>query len=424
MSGVIAGLVGSLKAVVAALTNKFFELRPVATTSYQGELSRDIVTDSLENVYFSNGSYIYKYAKDGSFVWAKSYGGDTNKGTTLAIDSSNIYVSSTDATSMAVLVALDISTGNVVWSKRTTAAPINQTVPAKIVNFSSTQLAFGTMHYASNGKDNDIAYPTIINKSDGSMAYNGSAGFSVISCMSVDNSGNLWICTTGNGTFKINTSLTLSNCYIQGSFTYIDSLKFDSSGNIYLTLSSNYVSKYNSSLVQQWQKSIAVPAASPWYSSNNNIMDIDSSGNVYFIPGFERQQYGTTYKSPVIKFNSSGTVLWTKMLTAGTFTFNSFVSALRVTSSGYLLTSISSNSTVSKLKADGVSWGPVTSSSGTSLSWQDYASATVSSTSISAFISSSTTYGTFVTGSTFGWSTYTFSQTSSTTALTDYYTYL
>ena len=91
MSGVVAGLIGSLKAAVISLINKYFVLNNVYGSGNQfyggTDYTRDVVIDSSENIYFFSSpsfnsipSYIYKYAKDGSFVWAKSFGGDATKG--------------------------------------------------------------------------------------------------------------------------------------------------------------------------------------------------------------------------------------------------------------------------------------------------------------------------------------------------------
>ena len=56
MSGVVAGLIGSLKAAVISLINKYFVLNNVYGSGNQfyggTDYTRDVVIDSSENIYF------------------------------------------------------------------------------------------------------------------------------------------------------------------------------------------------------------------------------------------------------------------------------------------------------------------------------------------------------------------------------------
>jgi hypothetical protein len=413
MAGAVSGLIGSLKTAAAVVVNKYFELSgTVNPNAYAGEQARDVVSDSFGNVYFISGLYVYKYSKDGTFQWSKSHGGaQPYMGGCLATDSTYVYVSVVDSGYQAVVSALDIATGNWVWTKTTGTSTIYQSYPAPIAVFNSTQLVVGLSHFPQNGKDSPFSYPVIINKSDGSMAYNGTLGVDQTELVYGDPSGNLWIATTQQ-LFKFNSSLVKQAVYSTGTLT---GFKIDSSGNLYFS-SGTVTAKYNSSLALQWQKSIVVPSAYAWNWSNNSTMDVDSSGNVYIIPGFERQQFGTTYKAPVVKLTSTGATSWIKIFSNGSNSLASFESALRLTSSGDLLTNISSNLSLSKLKTDGVSW-----TSG-ALSWSDYASATITNTTFNFVATTTSGYGNSwsTTAPGYGWSNHSGTQTSGTSITPSY----
>jgi hypothetical protein len=103
----------------------------------------------------------------------------------------------------------------------------------------------------------------------------------------------------------------------------VQSVKVDSSGNVYfvgskMTSGSNFdrivVVKYNSSGTLQWQR-ILDAAAGPSSSGSQGIaITIDSSGNVYICG---RSYSSSTFKaeSLLVKLNSSGTIQFSSFLT-------------------------------------------------------------------------------------------------------------
>lgn len=423
MSGAIAGLIGSLKAAVAGVVNKYFIFPYSVDYSAVYTTRRDIVVDADKNVYFGVGLYIYKYNKQGDFQWAKSHGGKSGAGSGayLAIDSTNIYVSTNDSSYMHIATALSLSDGSVVWSKKTTVAAYATNVsPIAVLN--STQLVMGLNHYAMDSKDSEDGNVVILSKSDGSMTRSNNVGFPV-NTLTADLSENVWFLAGQVLSFKLNSTLVKQQVYSAQHYT----IKFDSSGNIYFC-SGDIVGKYNSSLTRVWQKKIAIPSASTYGPyANNNIIDVDSSGNVYFLPGFERQTFGQTAYTPIVKLSASdGSTSWAIRITLNSTTgLANFDAAIRLASDTDLLVNYGTYGTVAKIKSDGSLLSTVTSSGSTSVSIINYA-ASITSTNNTAILPFATTisgYGNYpISSSIYGWSTNTFTQTSGT-ALTNYYTY-
>jgi hypothetical protein len=158
-----------------------------------------------------------------------------------------------------------------------------------------------------------------------------------------DSSGNIWaqgesqIGNNGNGTldnwilFKFNSSGTILGQWKIGDDTASQSRAYDmvidSSDNVYITgaiydpSSTSYphglIVKVNSSGVFQWSKIFGTNQGSVHYEVNYSV-DVDSSGNVYTV-GYTQTQSSPSaiYQTYIIKYNSSGTVQWSKMLQIG-----------------------------------------------------------------------------------------------------------
>jgi hypothetical protein len=410
MTGILAGLIGSLKAAAAAVLNKYFVSPTSVGNSPVFSPQRDVVVDSDSNIYFSHNGFIYKFRKDATFLWAKSHGGTVNAGANLAVDSTTVYVSTVDSSSMIVITALNISDGTVVWSKKTTSTA-NTYYSSPIAILNSTQIVTAMNHYPTDGKDPDDGYVVLINKSDGSMTrYNGIG--SVIVTLTVDPSQNIWFLTDESQSWKVNSTLVKQQIY---NFNH-DTIKFDSSGNFYVRAGS-YVAKYNSSLTRVWTKRITFPNYYTFSNRcNNNLIDIDSSGNVYVLPGFERIGLCTT---PIIKLNSSdGSTAWAIKITSSQNTgYESFEATIRVASDTDLLLNYGTLNLLAKIQTNGTAIGPIGTYPNFSIA--NYTSATIVTDNAYSFFATTTSgFGNFPTnGSVYGWSTNTFTQTSTTTDL-------
>jgi len=305
MSGAVAGLIGSLKSAVVGIVNKYFVFPRSVEANGNTFAARDIISDSSGNVYVSNSGYLYKYSKDGVFQWAKTHGGLSGLGAYFAIDSSNIYISTINSSAMPVVTALSLSDGSVVWSKKATTYA-NQNGPLPILILNSTQLVTAINHEAAFSKDTDDGYVVTLNKSDGSMAYSTYLGYAIYRISGVDPSGNVWVYNI-SGTFKLSPTLTKLAVYNWAHET----LKWDASGNIY-GVSSQYVYKFNSSLTATWRKSVPTGGNYTKWSASA-LLDIDASGNVYFLSG----SVSSTNISPIVKLNSDGTLNWARSISAG-----------------------------------------------------------------------------------------------------------
>jgi len=410
MSGAVAGLIGSLKSAVVSIVNKYFVFPRSVEANGNVFAARDIISDSSGNVYVSNSGYLYKYSKDGVFQWAKTHGGLSGLGAYFAIDSSNIYISTINSSAMPVVTALSLSDGSVVWSKKATTYA-NQNGPLPILILNSTQLVTAINHEAAFSKDTDDGYVVTLNKSDGSMAYSTYLGYPIYRIPGVDPSGNAWV-YSASGTFKLSSTLTKLAVY---NWTH-ETLKWDASGNVY-GVYAQYVYKFNSSLTATWRRN--VPTGGNYTKWNASaLLDIDASGNVYFVSG----SVSGTNISPIVKLNSDGTLNWARSISAGSV-YSTITSNLRLTSDEDILVNIGSISAAAKLKTDGVVWGPVTTS-GTAVTTSliSYTTTSTATTSISPFATTTSGFGNFPTAGTIaGWSTNTFTQTSTSTVLDSYY---
>jgi hypothetical protein len=135
MSGAVAGLIGSLKAAVASVLNKYFFLFAQATTAGDRATSDlySMQSDSSGNLYGINANYeIISVAKDGTLRWIKSFTSTTGIGNIIpykvfTVDNA-IYVGgymAPDGNGRGVILKLD-TTGAIVWSKVYNSGMISQ----------------------------------------------------------------------------------------------------------------------------------------------------------------------------------------------------------------------------------------------------------------------------------------------------------
>jgi hypothetical protein len=194
------------------------------------------------------------------------------------------------------------------------------------------------------------------------------------------------ISSTGTITWQRKISLTGSTgVSLYGSDLIVGNLAADSSGNVYVTgaitnsgsVNDGFLIKYNSSGTLQWQRKIN---AASGQSVNNLRVAIDSTGADIYISAIWTKSSASA--TGLVKYNSSGTLQWQRMLFTGSFN-NVQASAVRVDSAG----------NVYLAGQDGVSGirGFVTkyNNAGT-LQWQQYISA-ASSPNVSYFAFDSST---------------------------------
>lgn len=132
--------------------------------------------------------------------------------------------------------------------------------------------------------------------------------------VTVDGSGNIYALGTTFATAtyicKYNSSMVLQ-WQTQMSSTNPSDITTDSSGDVYVC-ASNSVQKFNSSGTLQWQRTIATGVA--YRSVAFSKLTIDSSNNIYAVGTMTDTQSTTYYYAVIVKYNSSGTLQWTRVL--------------------------------------------------------------------------------------------------------------
>jgi hypothetical protein len=114
-----------------------------------------------------------------------------------------------------------------------------------------------------------------------------------------------------------------------GNNVYLNRVIVDSSSNAYTVgqtqLSGNYSSvqlaKYNTSGTLQWQQELFTN----FTSSGGAGIALDSLGNIYVCGQTDSDNNAFKYDMLLAKLNSSGTVQWSRRLTTGTQTYNTFI---------------------------------------------------------------------------------------------------
>ena len=170
----------------------------------------------------------------------------------------------------------------------------------------------------------------------------GSSGRDSANAIAIDSSGNLYVTGMTFGGLDWNTSAGSNDLFVvkynssgtkqwteqlgSASSDFANGVATDSSGNVYVAgatyggLDGNskknsdlFVVKYNSSGTKQWTKQ----NGTDMYDEARGVAT-DSSGNVYVVGGTKGNLLGISNSGRtdafVIKFNSSGTMQWTKKL--------------------------------------------------------------------------------------------------------------
>jgi hypothetical protein len=116
---------------------------------------------------------------------------------------------------------------------------------------------------------------------------------------------------------------------VPGDDMYLQDIVVDSASNAYMvgatTLAGGYKSvqlaKYNTSGTLQWQQQLLTNNT----ISSGSAIVLDSSGNIYVCGYTDASNNANKYDILIAKFNSSGTVQWSKRLTSGPETSSTFV---------------------------------------------------------------------------------------------------
>lgn len=401
MSGAVAGLIGSLKAAVAGVVNKYF----IATNTAPAPFSLNAVAaDSLGNSYWASnnsdsathartGALLIKKAVDGSVVWAKTIGtyatatyyqGDTING--MKIAGSTIYVwgvlhENLGATGYPWLATYDLD-GNLLTQY---SATTNETAAFYKGEIDSSGYFHTYVKYWAGkgaGPYEFIFSPTMQNVSNNFKFISSAYPMGIVS-RPTDNAvfrafyddGNAFngVTITAAGapgttdsTYKFTTSNT-SYPLSYGSYSSSNGAKlidFDSSGNLYVVLyeyagfggstivGGMILAKFNTSMVLQWSRKIQAVGGTG-RSITPFALKVDRTNNFVYIIGDEYLQTGAV----LVKYNTSGTIQWKnkiRLLSGGTDISVSAVD-MTVDSNGDALFAVRTNSQgfALKIKGDG-----------------------------------------------------------------------
>jgi len=296
---------------------------------------------------------LVKYNSSGTALWAKSVtaGNDYSEFNSVAVDSSgNVYAAgyqegmgsytygegvSVAGTGLGNVVLVKYnSTGTALWAKSVTAGNNYSRFSSVAVDSSGNvyaagyQKGTGSFTYGegvSVAGSSFSAYNVVLVKYDSSgtalWAKSVTTGSSSqFNSVAVDSSGNVYAAgyQEGMGSYTYGEGVSVAGSYADGY-------------NVVLV-------KYDSSGTALWAKSVTTGS-----SSQFNSVAVDSSGNVY-AAGYQYKTGSFTYGEGVsvagtgpnnvvlVKYDSSGTALWAKSVTAGT-SYSCF-SSVAVDSSG------------------------------------------------------------------------------------------
>lgn len=271
----------------------------------------------------ANGAIITaRLGSDNSITWGKDLSASATNSTAsnMVLDTSNnmYVVGTTDdggSANIECYVSKFDSAGALQW-QRTIGTNSNE-------RFYDLALIDGETNLMVTGRTGTSTVEGIILKLSSSTGLIGTqrvaGNISIVRAITTDASGNIYILLTQPSTaardntiiIKMDSSFnqTWAVELTTGSPGTVDTggsaIGVDSSGNVYVTVtttaSQDYFLKFNSSGVLQWEKTFNYQTNNGWYA-----MTLDTSGNIYLAGDFG----GTSVVAQLLKFDSSGTLLW------------------------------------------------------------------------------------------------------------------
>ena len=308
-----------------------------ATSKYR--LS-DHVFDSLGNIVVAgvsdNNHFWHKIGKNGDILTTRSFNdgsGTAADGTDIAIDSSdNIYA----AIGNARFIKWD-SSNNIVYSKRNTWSASNQAYGDSGVGGGALTLSGNTLTYYSIGSNRRVmqvdastgettsattAYDgnNILNLSRGSKTSQGNFLCGYVQGPSTNNA-NYWMVATTSLTqqFCFYSVSTASICrgidYINGNYYIVGLRQTDNSfaGDALIYKIGSYSNSGNQGILS-WSRRVRNAQNTSNGSYQSQFWDVagDSEGNIYTVG--HSPNPGTTQCGIIMKFDSSGTVVWARFI--------------------------------------------------------------------------------------------------------------
>ena len=298
-----------------------------------------IATDSLGNVYItgycdnagqgSNELILVKYSSAGIVQWQRFLGGSgQDRGQQVVVDSSdNVYVCGESYSSgTGALIAKYDSSGTIQWQRKLGGSSYSANGFGITIDSSDNLYITGRAYISSNNRCLIAKYDTSGSLQWQRQLYGSSDDYG--KDIAVDNSGNVYVFghtnSAGQGSndvliAKYNSSGTIQWQRLLGGsdLEWGYKIAVDGSGNAYICGGSFsvggsgqelIVAKYNTSGAIQWQRTLGGTG-----SDAGHAIAVDSSGNVY-VGGKTRAAGAGSDDILIIKYNSSGTIQWQRVL--------------------------------------------------------------------------------------------------------------
>ncbi len=319
-------------------------------TSNASDIFNDSEIDNAENVYMTgivNGLYgdaaTIKYDSAGNLQWVRTFagsGGWADEGKDIEIDQAgNVCVAGYSEFSVGqkyLLLKYD-NAGNNIWTREYDFIPSDyESAVAAAIDNSGNLIATGDWGYPTTSD-----FGTVKLDPSGNKLWSRNYNYSQVSTDAVnsianDKAGNVYavgkVRTAGHGDnialVKYNAAGTLKWTYNRGSFGLLEAedagnaVAVDRNGYVYLTgcmtlsfaeKKDIFTMKLDSNGTPQWP--LFVEASAFHLNDEGFEIGVDSSGNVYV--GYDYEVAADNINFGVIKYNSSGTKLWTYAYAGG-----------------------------------------------------------------------------------------------------------
>jgi hypothetical protein len=296
-------------------------------TGLDGEISQGYQT-TLGRTYFAgssnlaNGNIVtVQLTSNTSTNYARSLSGSgtNDQVNTMLLDTSynQIIIGTTDANSVGNLdfyISKYDNSGSLQWQRTVGTSTRDFLFDATFTNSEANIIAVGSSAASSN------AWVGKFRSSDGNLLEQYTMNlYTTMNSITTDSSGNVRLLATQNSTNDGVLILKMESDFTKTWGQYVEYTGYDitgagvvvdSGGNTYatvrrITADEDFLIMMNSSGVVQWQTGFNFGTQRGFYATC-----ADNSGNVYIAGDF-----GTTTTAQVIKFDSSGNILWTRGLT-------------------------------------------------------------------------------------------------------------
>lgn len=268
-------------------------------------------------------------ATDGTIDWSKTYDFNYESASAVvdvAADGNPVMVgwASNGTDDYIATTKVDATTGDVIWSRRLNGQNSEQAY-GMAVGAEGEIVVIGYMeNLGANGAATELYAEPISNANwitDTSATATGAYSFSVSFVDGVPTFSNI-VDLVGNRQVGDTLATVVGESF--GGVTGVDDMvvKVGAISNINMD-DRMIVVKYNSSGDIQWQKAVQFDIG---YDCGGADADIDSEGNIYVVGEYDRDlNPGIVSALSIVKFDTSGTALWSRRVVGGCSAFGSSI---------------------------------------------------------------------------------------------------